>query len=242
MGSRKRVHRIGSKIDVGLLLSVDCKSTPYSAPKVRPMMREEIKDPLFEKIELLIGRNDFVTAEKMLKKYEAALTPAQREQLQGKMSKQQKAKAKNAKKALRRQKYGVYWDQIFTWTERLLFCFWGISAIILAPYGKMYYFTTLSSWDGPPFQHNFMIESLFLLCIFLAIVYCVVKFFINHQGRKIQQEGMIKFKDRDNVTFGWYDTLEKAYANQDKNWLIALSVFLLLFIIHLVNMVMRFAC
>lgn len=41
-------------------------------------MSKEIKDPLFDKIESRIMNNDFVTAEKMLKKYEAELTPSQK--------------------------------------------------------------------------------------------------------------------------------------------------------------------
>ena len=66
-------------------------------------MSKEIKDPLFEKIELRIQNNDFVTAEKMLKKYQAELTPSQKEQLQRKIMRQQKEKRKNAKKVLRRK-------------------------------------------------------------------------------------------------------------------------------------------
>ena len=138
-------------------------------------MSKEIKDLLFEKIESRIMNNDFVTAEKMLKKNEADLTPSQKKQLERKIRKQKITKENNAKKVLRRRKYGVYWDQIFTWTERLLIGFWLILLIIIAPYGKMYYFTTLESWDGPLFQHNFIMECLYLLFFGLGVVYCGAK-------------------------------------------------------------------
>lgn len=204
-------------------------------------MSKEIKDPLFEKIESRIMNNDFVTAEKMLKKYEAELTPSQKDELQRKIMRQQKEKRKNAKKVLRRRKYGVYWDQIFTWTERLLIGFWLILLIIIAPYGKMYYFTTLESWDGPPFQHNFIMECLHLLFFGLAIVYCGAKSLINHWKRNILKKEMIQCKEKGkDDLFDWYARDEKDHAKREKKWLKGLLVFLLCLSIQLIFMVKIF--
>ena len=204
-------------------------------------MQEIIKDPLFEKIELLIGRNDFVTAEKMLKKHEAELTPSQKEQLQRKIIRQQKEKRKNAKKVLRRKKYSVYWDQISTWSERLLLGFWLIIFIIIAPYGKMYYFTTLESWDGPPFQHNFIMECLYLLFYVVGIVYCGAKSLICHWKRTGLKKEMIQCKEKgEEDLFDWYAWDEKDHAKREKKWLKGMLVFVLLSFIHSVCMVKEF--
>lgn len=205
-------------------------------------MSKEIKDPLFEKIESRIMNNDFVTAEKMLKKNEADLTPSQKKQLERKIRKQKITKENNAKKVLRRKKYSVYWDQIFTWTERLLIGFWLVLAMIIAPYSRMQYFTTLDSWDGPPFQHNFKIECIYLLFFGLGMAYCGGKSLICQWKRNRLKKEMIQWKERRGKEdlVDWCARDEKYYAKREKKWLKGLLVFLLLSFIHSVCMVEEF--
>ncbi len=204
-------------------------------------MSENTKDPLFEKIELLISRNNLITAEKMIKKYGDSFSKSQKKDLERKIIKQQKTKQKKAKKTLRRQKYSACWDKVLEWIKKLLVYSWFVLGVIVGPYCRMESFTLRDSWDGPPFKHNFIMECLKLLLIFLSVLYFGVKFLEEHWERKIHKDGMIKLKDRDKLGYDWYYSLEKYNAEREKNWFKGLLVALLLFIVHLVYMVKLFS-
>lgn len=206
-------------------------------------MDKDRKDPLFEKIESLILRDNIIMAEKMLKKHEASLTESQKKELQRKIVEQhkkkmrrQKKKQKYDKKILKHANIRTYWDTN-AWVEPLLIYSWCAFSFLLYPYSEMKDSTVV-----PPFlQENLIMESIYLVYLFLALVYLGVKFFIDHRNKKIQKEEMIRAKNCGNLSFDYHDDLEKYYAKREKRWLIPLFAFLFLTFIQIVYMVKRFS-
>lgn len=203
-------------------------------------MSEEMKVPLFEKIEALIARNDLITAEKLLKKHEALLSEPQREELQRKIIRQRKEKQKCAEKAKKRdlkilKRSGVYWNKTY-WITNILFYAWIALGIILYPYAKTNSFAIIPSLGSP----NFIMEILFSVQIFVMVLFCIVGFCEAYQDRKNMKEAMNRTKNKDKALFDSFHADEKAYAGAERKWFIALLVTLLILIIHIVYMVKIF--
>ncbi len=198
-------------------------------------MHEEKKESSFEKIESLIMRNDLVTAEKLMKKYEASLSDRQKEQLRRKIRKQQKERQGCARKAQKQTRPHLSWKKIW-WIQNALFNLWIALGVILYPYVKTNSFTLIPSWGGP----NVIMESLFLVQIFLIVLFCGGGFLEAHQSRKDYKAAMNRTKNRKDDLFHTFSEGERDYAGQEKKWLIAFLTVVLFFILYFIYVVKYF--
>ena len=151
---------------------------------------------MYDKIKALISRNDFTTAEKLLDRHSTDLSERQKRELRDFIAEQQRNKQRDDLKRNKRLKLSGHWRAVWV-IEKILFLSWLILGYVLYPYGKMQYFTLLSSWDGPPFQHRLGMELLFLLqLVLMALFFCFKSFAARRQmidRRSIVRTGQAVF-------------------------------------------------
>lgn len=179
---------------------------------------------MYDKIKALISRNDFTTAEKLLDRHSADLSEHQKRELRDFIAEQQRNKQRDDLKRNKRLKLSGHWRAVWA-IEKILFLSWLILGYVLYPYGKMQYFTLLSSWDGPPFQHRLGMELLFLLqLVLMALFFCFKSFAARGQmidRREIKRQ-MEKSEKPDAGSIRLLEKLEKSNEKEARGWLIAL--------------------
>lgn len=194
---------------------------------------------MYDKIKTLISRNDFATAEKLLEKHRADLSEQQKKELWDLIAEQQRKRQRDALKRDRRLKRCGRWRVVWA-IEKGLFICWLILSYILYPYGKMKYFTLLSSWDGPPFQHRLSMELLFLLELILMALFFCLKSFVSHWQKVDHQEMKCQLEKSDIDEIQLLETLTRSYGKKEKGWLIALLCTVAGIAIHLAAMAIWF--
>lgn len=127
--------------------------------------------------------------------------------------------------------------------EKGLFISWLILGYVLYPYGKMEYFTLLSSWDGPPFQHQLGMELLVLLeLVLMALFFCLKSFVARWQmidRREIKRQ-MEKSEQLDTNSIQLLKKMGKGNEKEATGWLIALLCTVAGIAIHLTAMAIWF--
>ena len=194
---------------------------------------------MYDKIKTLISRNDFATAEKLLEKHRADLSEQQKKELWDLVAEQQRKRQRDVLKRDRRLKHRGRWRVVWA-IEKGLFICWLILSYILYPYGKMKYFTLLSSWDGPPFQHWLSMELLFLLELILMALFFGLKSFVSHWQKVDHQEMKCQLEKSDIDEIQLLETLTRSYEKKEKGWLIALLCTVAGIAIHLAAMAIWF--
>lgn len=194
---------------------------------------------MYDKIKTLISRNDFATAEKLLEKHRADLSEQQKKELWDLVAEQQRKRQRDVLKRDRRLKHRGRWRVVWA-IEKGLFICWLILSYILYPYGKMKYFTLLSSWDGPPFQHRLGMELLFLLELILMALFFGLKSFVSHWQKVDHQEMKYQLEKSDIDEIQLLETLTRSYEKKEKGWLIALLCTVAGIAIHLAAMAIWF--
>lgn len=194
---------------------------------------------MYDKIKTLISRNDFATAEKLLEKHRADLSEQQKKELWDLVAEQQRKRQRDVLKRDRRLKHRGRWRVVWA-IEKGLFICWLILSYILYPYGKMKYFTLLSSWDGPPFQHRLGMELLFLLELILMALFFGLKSFVSHWQKVDHQEMKCQLEKSDIDEIQLLETLTRSYEKKEKGWLIALLCTVAGIAIHLAAMAIWF--
>lgn len=194
---------------------------------------------MYDKIKALISKNDFATAEKLLEKHRADLSEQQKKELWDLIAEQQRKRQRDALKRDRRLKRRGRWRVVWA-IEKGLFICWLILSYILYPYGKMKYFTLLSSWDGPPFQHRLSMELLFLLELILMALFFSLKSFVSHWQKVDHQEMKCQLEKSDIDEIQLLETLTRSYEKKEKGWLIALLCTVAGIAIHLAAMAIWF--
>ena len=199
-------------------------------------MGEPEKGPEYRKIEKLILRNDFATAEKLLKK--AALPEDQKDGLRVLISKQQVKKKKERAFLVKRMRSGPLFRRLDKLKATLFVCFLGLGCVV-GPYNKMRSFTFYQSWDGPPMEPVFIFEVLFFLIQLIVVTFCVIKAYEHHQGKLDNRAAARRSRnnrdERIPRNFQWRETSE---WEKEKDWLIALGFAVLYALLHL-NMLVR---
>ena len=179
---------------------------------------------MYDKIKALISRNDFTTAEKLLDRHSTDLSERQKRELRDFIAEQQRNKQRDDLKRNKRLKLSGHWRAVWP-IEKILFLSWLILGYVLYPYGKMQYFTLLSSWDGPPFQHRLGMELLFLLqLVLMALFFCFKSFAVRRQmiDRREIKRRMEKSETPDAGSIRLLEKLEKSNEKEARGWLIAL--------------------
>lgn len=194
---------------------------------------------MYDKIKTLISRNDFATAEKLLEKHRADLSEQQEKELWDLVAEQQRKRQRDVLKRDRRLKHRGRWRVVWA-IEKGLFICWLILSYILYPYGKMKYFTLLSSWDGPPFQHRLGMELLFLLELILMALFFGLKSFVSHWQKVDHQEMKCQLEKSDIDEIQLLETLTRSYGKKEKGWLITLLCTVAGIAIHLAAMAIWF--
>ena len=127
--------------------------------------------------------------------------------------------------------------------EKGLFISWLILGYVLYPYGKMEYFTLLSSWDGPPFQHQLGMELLVLLeLVLMALFFFLMSFVARWQmidRREIKRQ-MEKSEQLDTNSIQLLKKMGKGNEKEATGWLIALLCTVAGIAIHLTAMAIWF--
>ena len=197
---------------------------------------------MYDKIKALISRNDFTTAEKLLDRHSTDLSERQKRELRDFIAEQQRNKQRDDLKRNKRLKLSGHWRAVWV-IEKILFLSWLILGYVLYPYGKMQYFTLLSSWDGPPFQHRLGMELLFLLqLVLMALFFCFKSFAARRQmmdRREIKRQ-MEKSEKPDAGSIRLLEKLEKSNEKEARGWLIALLCTMAGITFHLVAMAIWF--
>ena len=177
----------------------------------------------YEQLKALISRNDFVTAEKLMKKYNMNLTRSQRKELQKVYFKQQKLHITDSTKR-RRSDLNIHWC-LFSLIKKIIIGCWCILSLILFPYrGMQYYAYLYNKRGGPPVYKDPLMESLFLLNLTLVILFIGLQIMDAHQSKNAQHNKASRTKD--NNLFNVYDAAEKHYARKEKDWLLLLGFFI----------------
>ena len=187
---------------------------------------------MYDKIKALISRNDFTTAEKLLDRHSTDLSERQKRELRDFIAEQQRNKQRDDLKRNKRLKLSGHWRAVWV-IEKILFLSWLILGYVLYPYGKMQYFTLLSSWDGPPFQHRLGMELLFLLqLVLMALFFCFKSFAARRRMEKSEtpDAGSIRLLEK----------LEKSNEKEARGWLIALLCTMAGITFHLAAMAIWF--
>ena len=197
---------------------------------------------MYDKIKALISRNDFTTAEKLLDRHSTDLSERQKRELRDFIAEQQRNKQRDDLKRNKRLKLSGNWRAVWV-IEKILFLSWLILGYVLYPYGKMQYFTLLSSWDGPPFQHRLGMELLFLLqLVLMALFFCFKSFAVRRQmiDRREIKCRMEKSEKPDAGSIRLLEKLEKSNEKEARGWLIALLCTMAGITFHLVAMAIWF--
>ena len=197
---------------------------------------------MYDKIKALISRNDFTTAEKLLDRHSTDLSERQKRELRDFIAEQQRNKQRDDLKRNKRLKLSGHWRAVWG-IEKILFLSWLILGYVLYPYGKMQYFTLLSSWDGPPFQHRLGMELLFLLqLVLMALFFCFKSFAVRRQmiDRREIKRRMEKSETPDAGSIRLLEKLEKSNEKEARGWLIALLCTMAGITFHLVAMAIWF--
>lgn len=194
---------------------------------------------MYDKIKALISRNDFATAEKLLEKHSSDLNEQQRNGLRDLIAEQRSKKQKDTLKRDRRLRRRGRWRVVWAIEKELFIC-WLILSFILYPYGKMKYFTLLSSWDGPPSQHRLSMELLLLLELILMALFFGLKSFVSHWQKVDHQETRYQLEKSDIDEIQLLETLTRNYGKKEKGWLIALLCTVAGIAIHLAAMAIWF--
>ena len=197
---------------------------------------------MYDKIKALISRNDFTTAEKLLDRHSTDLSERQKRELRDFIAEQQRNKQRDDLKRNKRLKLSGHWRAVWV-IEKILFLSWLILGYVLYPYGKMQYFAVLSSWDGPPFQHQLGMELLVLLeLVLMALFFCLKSFVARWQmidRREIKRQ-MEKSEQLDTNSIQLLKKMGKGNEKEATGWLIALLCTVAGIAIHLTAMAIWF--
>ena len=197
---------------------------------------------MYDKIKALIFRNDFTTAEKLLEQHSADLSEQQKIKLKDFIAEQQRNRHREDTKRNKRLNRRSHWRAAWV-IEKGLFISWLILGYVLYPYGKMEYFTLLSSWDGPPFQHQLGMELLVLLELVLMALFFGLKSFVARwqmiDRREIKRQ-MEKSEQPDTNSIQLLKKMGKGNEKEATGWLIALLCTVAGIAIHLTAMAIWF--
>ncbi len=120
--------------------------------------------------------------------------------------------------------------------ENVLFYLWMALGVVLYPYVKTDSFRMIPRWGGP----NLVMESLFLVQLFLTVLFCIAGFWEAYQSRKDYKAAMNRTKNRKDDMFHTFSARERDCAGEEKKWSIALLAALLLFFAYLFHVVTYF--
>ena len=180
-------------------------------------------ESIYEQIRALISRNDFITAEKLMRKYDTDLTKNQRKELHKFFSTQQKLHIAVSTKN-RRLDSNIHW-RIFSLLKKIIIVCWCILSLIILPYrGMQYYAYLYNKRGGPPVYKSPFMESLFLLNLTLVILFIGLQIMDTHRLKNAQRDKANRTKD--NNLFYVFDAAEKSYTRKEKDWLFLLVFFI----------------
>lgn len=180
---------------------------------------------MYEKIAALIARNDFVTAEQLLKKYDVSLTQEQKDALwkfkETQQQENQRAARKSEKNKKRVRRWGRHGHVVLPLQIKLAR---GTQAglIIFVPYLKNKFY----AWP-----EKFIIPTMeIFLLVYLVIVtsFCALEFMDEHIGKISNREARQRAENPNRKSSEWFQTfqnLENRCAEGERNWLIALIFF-----------------
>lgn len=195
---------------------------------------------MYDKIKALISSNDFVTAKKLLEKHSADLSEQQKKDLRNLIAGQQRKKQRDAIKQDKRLRRGGHWRIVWAIEKSLCIC-WFILSIILYPYAKMGYFSSLARCNHQVshFQRRLDMELLFLLELVLMVLFFGLKSFAAHRQKTDHREMKYQLKKAEKIDIDeiqLLETLTKSYEKKEKGWLIAVLCTLAGIAIHLAAM------
>lgn len=129
--------------------------------------------------------------------------------------------------------------------EKGLFICWLILGIILYPYSRMSYFSSLAHrhHQVSHFQRRLDMELLFLLELVLMALFFGLKSLVARRKKDDYQRmifRMKKSKKQDIDEIQLLETLERSYEKKEKGWRIALLCMIVGMAIHLIFMVSVF--
>lgn len=187
---------------------------------------------MYEKIAALIARNDFATAEKLLRKHDISLTQEQKDALQKLLEKQQKLHIKVSTRN-RRLDSNMHW-RIFSPLKKITIVCWCILSLILLPYLGMQYYAYLSNKQGgPSIDKSPVMEFLFLLNLTLVILFIGLQIMDTHRLKNAQRDKAYRTKDTN--LFRLFDSSKKSYARKEKDWLFLLGFFIVWLLFKLIQ-------
>lgn len=129
--------------------------------------------------------------------------------------------------------------------EKGLFICWLILGIVLYPYSKMSYFSSLAHrhHQVSHFQRRLDMELLFLLELVLMALFFGLKSFVARREKDDYQKincRMKKSKKPDIDEIQLFETLERSYEKKEKRWRIALLCVIVGIAVQLIFMVSVF--
>lgn len=176
---------------------------------------------MYEKIAALIDRNDFATAEKLLRKHDMSLTQGQKDALQKLLEKQHKLHITVSTK--NRRLHSNRYQRIFSFLNKIIIVCWCILSLILLPYRGMQYYAYLSNKRGGlPIDKSPFMEFLFLPNLTLVILFIGLQIMDTHRSKNDQRDKAYRYRTKDTNLFHVFDSSGKSYARTEKDWLFLL--------------------
>lgn len=122
-----------------------------------------------ERIAALIARNDFHTAETLMRK--RGLPPEVCRELEEQIEKQKRAQKQAGLRKRRRKRFASRLGNfnLSAWKGFLAVFF--VLGAVTAYYNRSAYFASLESWDGPPFQRNGLMDFLNFLAVLDMVLF-----------------------------------------------------------------------
>lgn len=151
----------------------------YQQRKRNKRKRQHIKidvESEYKRIRSFIAGNDFVSAEKLMRKYDATLTNEEKDKLQRFFAQQQKRieKIQESHKKNKRERWDIYWDDVLWTIQKILITCFILLLFIIGPYNRLSF---LASYQGHTFRfYSPPMEILTLLDIMCIILFIVLEF------------------------------------------------------------------
>lgn len=188
-------------------------------------VRLERGGAMYEKIAALIARNDFHTAEKLLKKHDMLLTQEQKEALrklaETQLRENQRAARKSEKNMKRIKRWGKHGLMKLSLKIKLGK---GILAglILFVPYLKNKIYAWPEKFEIMP------MEILLLAYLLVVVLFCALGFMDAHTHKISSYEAKQRVRDPNKKWHGLFRTFqdaERKFAEDERNWLAALIFF-----------------
>lgn len=188
---------------------------------------------MYEKIAALIVRNDFYTAEKLLKKHDTLLTQEQKEALRKLAETQRQENQRAARKSEKNMKRVRRWEKhgLMKLSLEIKLGKGTLAGLILfVPYLKNKIYAWPEKFEIPA------MEILLLIYLFVVAFFCGLVFMDAHTGKIRNREAKQRAgKPNRNLPelFQTFQDTERKFAEEERNWLIALIFFTLWSLVQL---------